>query len=734
MAETPPPQWDFQKIYALFDPQNLNAGKSNTTSTPPINMVMKAIMGTTTFGTFEKIKDSLKSFNAKSKDGNNKEYFYRQDPDLRHFHGIGPNGSLFEEDPYFKNKGGSKDNEIKSSKELCAGFSDGKNPIKSDKKLAVFVTHNPFITPARRSTTDIEFFLNSIPSIFASQMVPYLDIEMQIARQPVDSPTIAGVTQPHGASTHITSPTLMKFLLGAEEVSKLKGANAMMENGRLLQTTVSASVGGDGLPTNISFSGMEMFLAPQVFTNMDGLKQNSDTRLVDAKPFLPLASIEGFDVTSVNAGAGAMAHRKANLRLKIHDRSRLSEFAVFIRGSVGFATARIVTTYGWIAPRGRSNEDAYSKFINEKMMKKDTWMISNSSFTFDAMGQVSLVLEMVSAGQRQLQTAVIMDQGMTKYMDDLEKMAKVLTDLSEKFKTKFNIPDLKVLQVIDAGASGKFPDMKESKNAIDALVNLLQKQEIKKQFSDEEIDSYRAAVNDLTSTGPKGLKTLIDAAADKSAEDLMNKIMSQPDPFFPGVNSESDDFVYRRETYNVDYIQQLGGLNKWGKTDAQIQKEREEFARWAATPEGKTEIAREKEAKEAKQQSINNLNRAYLRWFDEQAVLKKPNDAAWDEFLKTDAGKNYVIQASQAPQASTNTAPVVTPLTSLGPVTPLAAPPEKIGFAAAAYDEFNNRSTAAKLATFTAAGAFYLVPAAWRALKRSNSNDHPPTADTLKKD
>ena len=88
MAETPPPQWDFQKIYALFDPQNLNAGKSNTTSTPPINMVMKAIMGTTTFGTFEKIKDSLKSFNAKSKDGNNKEYFYRQDPDLRHFHGI----------------------------------------------------------------------------------------------------------------------------------------------------------------------------------------------------------------------------------------------------------------------------------------------------------------------------------------------------------------------------------------------------------------------------------------------------------------------------------------------------------------------------------------------------------------------------------------------------------------------------------------------------------------------
>jgi len=562
------PQWDFQKIYALFDPQNLDVGKKGTTSTHPINAVMKAIMGTTTFGTFEKIKDSLKSFNVKNGD----KYIYRQDPDLRHFHGIGLNGSLFEEDPYFKNKGGSKNNSIANSKELCAGFNDTQNPIKKDKKLAVFVTHNPFITPARRNTTDIEFFLNSIPSIFASQMVPYLDIEMQIARQPVDSPTIAGKAQPHGASTHITSPTLMKFLLGAEEVSKLKGANAMMENGRLLQTTVSASVGGDGLPTNISFSGMEMFLAPQVFTNMDGLKQDSNTRLVDAKPFLPLASIEGFDVTSVNAGAGAMAHRKASLRLKIHDRSRLSEFAVFIRGSVGFATARIVTTYGWIAPRWRSNEDAYSRFINEKMMAKDTWMISNSSFTFDAMGQVSLVLEMVSAGQRQLQTAVIMDQGMTKYMDDLEKMAKVLTDMSEKFKTKFNIPDLKVLQVIDAGAGGKFPDMKESKKAIDELVKLLENPKINNQFSEEEIKSYKAAVNNLTSTDPKGLKALINAAADKSAEELMNKIMAQPDPFFPGVNRESDDPEYRQETYNDDYIQTLNKLNKWGITDIEAVK------------------------------------------------------------------------------------------------------------------------------------------------------------------
>ena len=590
------PQWDFQKIYALFDPQNLDVGKQGTTSTHPINAVMKAIMGTTTFGTFEKIKDSLKSFNVK----NGNRYFYRQDPDLRHFHGIGPNGSLFEEDPYFKNKGGSKENSIASSKELCAGFADVKNPIKNDKKLAVFVTHNPFITPARRNTTDIEFFLNSIPSIFASQMVPYLDIEMQIARQPVDAPSTAGQPpQRHGASTHITSPTLMKFLLGAEEVSKLQGANAMMENGRLSQTTVSASLGGDGLPTNISFSGMEMFLAPQVFTNMDGLKQDSTTRLIDAKPFLPLASIEGFDVSCVSANAGAMAHRKASLRLKIHDRSRLSEFAVFIRGSVGFATARIVTTYGWIAPRWRSEEDAYSRFINEKMMNKDTWMISNSSFTFDATGQVSLVLEMVSAGQRQLQTAVIMDQGMTNYMKKLETMSQVLTDLSEKFKTKFNIPDLKVLQVIDAGASGKFPDMKESQKAIDELVKLLGNEKIRSQFSVEEINSYKAAVNDLTSTDPKGLRTLINAAADKSAEELMNKIMAQPDPFFPGVNSESDDQDYRQETYNTDYIQQLNDLNHWGKTDAQIQKAKEDYAKWAASPQGKKVIADKEAAKKA---------------------------------------------------------------------------------------------------------------------------------------
>lgn len=545
-------KWNFNNVYALFDPQNTKLAAGSVSKPHPINEVMQTIMNNTVYSQFDSLKKSLSHLEGIS----------RTDPDLKFFHGIGDSGHLFSNDPYFVNKADKQNYVIKNSRELCYGLQQGE--IKNDKKLAVFVSHNPFITPARRSTPDIERFLNFTPSIFASQMVPYLDVEMQLARAPIKNPDNGAKVY----ATHLTTPTLMRFVLGAEALDNLKGADKLIEEGRIARSNVTnpASVTDDKTtPTATSYSGMEMFLAPQVFTNMDGLTGNNPKRLVDVKPFLPLASIEAFDITIVNAGAGAMAHRKATLRLKIHDKARLGEFAIFIRGNLSFGAARFVTTYGWIAPRGRGTDDEYADFVNRKMVKKDTWMLTNSSYSFDLSGQVTLNLELVSAGAQRLQTALIMDKGMQAYMRELDAMAQVLTRLSEKFK-EFNVPDLKIMQVIETGASGKFPDMSKSKKDLTDVLDALQKNT---RITPAERQEYVNAIKTLGDTDSKSLRSRIDAAGDASAEEMMQKILSTPDPFFPGILDYSDGNVFKNESYNPDYLELIGKLNHY-TTDGEI--------------------------------------------------------------------------------------------------------------------------------------------------------------------
>ena len=145
------------------------------------------------------------------------------------------------------------------------------------------------------------------------------------------------------------------------------------------------------------FSGMEMFTTPQTLVNMKGLNANAD-RLNPVKPFLPLASITGASIQIQNAGTGKFAHKTAKVEIKIHDKARLVEFSEFVRGPAGYRDLTLWLTYGWLAPRGRGENDVFAKFINENMLTREAFSVKNSSFSFDAVGQVSISLELVSKG------------------------------------------------------------------------------------------------------------------------------------------------------------------------------------------------------------------------------------------------------------------------------------------------------------------------------------------------
>lgn len=418
----------------------------------------------------------------------------------------------------------------------------------SKRKVSTFVTRSPYLSPAARGTNSIDFFLNYIPPVIASQMVPYLDVEFELSRG-------TGTRE----DSDISSPSLMRFLLGSKKISDLSEADKMIELSGL-QTVESKKP--DTESTIYAFSGMEMFLAPQSLTNMDSLYPDGKSRLARAKPFLPFASIEGFDVQVQNAGAGKFAHKTATLRMKIHDKARISEFAEFIRGSSGYNRAIVWTTYGWVAPRieDKSSPNDYAKFINDKMMIRECWQVVNPQFTFDAAGQVSLTIALVSKSIRKIQETDV-SSGFSSSSDakaKLDKFNQVLDELrryKEKLdqlsgEGKFAI-DVKAEQVLNAASTTG--DIGNIEKIGDIVANFLKS--LSSNLTKDDLNRLQTDLDLLKTKGASNIYTDLKASIAKGVNARFNELGEKGlDPFLPNDENSKiyggEDLLASIKTFN----------------------------------------------------------------------------------------------------------------------------------------------------------------------------------------
>ena len=401
--------------------------------------------------------------------------------------------------------------------------------------VTAVVSRSPFFTPGRRGTREVEMFLNYIPTIMASQLVPFLDVEFELIR---------GNSQ----ASVLSTPSSLRFLLGSVNMGEsgkyaITDADKAMLNVR--NDISSSTVNGNAAETitkTTAYSGMEMFLSPQTLTNMDNLGDTT-ARLTPVKPFLPFMSIEDFQVTINNAGAGAMVHRSANLKLKIHDKNRLSEISEFIRGPVGFRQAVIWTTYGWIAPRSSvsEDEDGYAKFINENMASSECWQTKNTQFNFDATGQVSLSIELVSKGMQKLQGATMSFLPGSKLakFEELKNIIEEITNIKDKINYDSSSDaintEIRSSQLLNAGATGAFPKI-ENINA--ELLSLKNSLALNGSLDAENINNLSGRLKTLytPSASNKDKSTFQEALSSEvytSITNIFTNISSKPDPFIP---------------------------------------------------------------------------------------------------------------------------------------------------------------------------------------------------------
>lgn len=417
---------------------------------------------------------------------------------------------------------------------ICPELSVDSIKKRGMKNVSIFTTNNPTLSPAMKGTDAIDFFLNYIPPVVFSQIVPYLDVELEIISPPYEN-NGQNFENLSGTST----PSMMRFLLGTTR-------NFNKFDRSIYSADFDIQNKKNGEVSEIqrtAYSGMEMFLAPQTLTNMDGLAEDSNSRLVRAKPFLPLSTIEGLDVSIANAGAGSFSHKKGTLKIKLHDKSRISEFSEFIRGG-GVSTVLIWTTYGWLAPMGRHNSgnsnpgDAYSEFINGNMLIRDCWQPVNTQFSFDAAGQVSFSIELVSKATRHLQAlnmaSTLGDQGLHQSYQELNEVMKFIGQVKTKFENnpKFSITTSASEVLNSASSTGNFTDMKNVKDMPNVIKGLLNSVRNTSLLSKDEVKKLETCLDKLTKNNGESLYELSKKKSSTMVQEKFSKLStSSPDPF-----------------------------------------------------------------------------------------------------------------------------------------------------------------------------------------------------------
>ena len=306
----------------------------------------------------------------------------------------------------------------------------------------IFLSKSPFVQPTNRNVSLIETFLNNIPSVIASSMKPYLDIEF-ISDRP-------------GLSTALKSMSLIKFLGGAADISESDSTpTGVLVNSRRRRSRNSA-----GIVVDTNYSGMELFTSPQTLVNtndLDGTLRYQET--IDK--FKPFGTIKSFDI-NVNPTVGFFTYKTGKLTLQIHDRSRLNEISDFIKPEV-YTQTTLWITYGWRCPVDDNN--AYFSFINEKMITREAYGIKNCSLDLQG-GGVNIVLELFTKGVSELNTIKIndSDKNMKSVMSEIEGL--VATIKEQRIALKLQSPEnatkeIRFFKLLDAAEAGEFPDLSD---------------------------------------------------------------------------------------------------------------------------------------------------------------------------------------------------------------------------------------------------------------------------------
>lgn len=322
--------------------------------------------------------------------------------------------------------------------------SNASNPTKHNPGLSVILSNSHRVGLIQRDTNPSVLFLNSIPNVEMCRATPFVDILFSLGRPAKNTQT-----------GQVQSLSLTKFLVGAVKsesgtpLDDMLLANQTSGNGNTVAGTATST------DTTRSLAGMELFTSPQTLVNANE-RDNPTLRgqaILDKNK--PLLSINDLSITIVPS-TGLMAFKTADLSLTLHDRSRLSEVADFVRADL-YGLTEITIEYGWLHPDGNtvsSERNPYGDLINGMRMK-EKFSIINSSFSMTDTGEISIKLQLAMRGSEAFATELISSDsdGTGNAIRDVQELVESITELRSRVfggGTGFQTREIRGVQILDA--------------------------------------------------------------------------------------------------------------------------------------------------------------------------------------------------------------------------------------------------------------------------------------------
>ena len=258
--------------------------------------------------------------------------------------------------------------------------------------LSAHVIRKSQYSPTNRQARHLPIFLNAISDIEMSRCTPYLDVKCIHPRNLAAGLDIA-------ANPKMSYTRLFRF-----------AANDTFDNTTPLNSNLT-DVSEIGLD---SFSYMNLFTSPQTMVNADINSSNNSFSNITAfsgedederptsknvlDPFQPLLSLISFDVTESGGGKeGFMSSKRASLKIKLHDKSRMADISPLIAVNE-FALTYFSIEFGWSHPDSKlTSDNTIGKYINN-LRSINNYSLIGSSYSFGKDNTVDITLELVTKG------------------------------------------------------------------------------------------------------------------------------------------------------------------------------------------------------------------------------------------------------------------------------------------------------------------------------------------------
>lgn len=254
------------------------------------------------------------------------------------------------------------------------------------RRIAVVRMDHPLLMPGEKNAELLSVFFNGIPTLELTRATPVLNIKFFSTRQTLEGNKLSAIT-------------LQKFVEGARDIGEKTQSNVALHAFAKSNQIPTSSVNGNRSSVvdfnTYTVTGLELFRMPQSLQNIEGYKQTDNYLAPIIDPFRPLASIKSFSV-DVKSAYGLQGTRTATLEIVLHDRSRMAEFADFVKPD-RFGETFLEVEYGWLHPDLARDQNPYADLLN-LTRSVEHFTIVTSNFNFDEVGQVNITLNLIGRG------------------------------------------------------------------------------------------------------------------------------------------------------------------------------------------------------------------------------------------------------------------------------------------------------------------------------------------------